>query len=440
VTRFKALWDGLRSSLWFIPTIAVAFAVGLALVLIESDGWIDPGVRTAWPRIFGAGADGARGVLSVIAGSMATIAGVTFSITVTTLALTSSQYTSRVLRNFMRDRSNQLVLGVFVGVFAYCLVVLRTVRGGDEGAFVPSLAVLAAVVLALIGIGHLIYFIHHVASSIQASNVVAAAADETIAAIDRLFPVEIGEPIENSPPPLPSEWSPIRADRTGYIVGMDADELTRSASELDRILRLERGVGEFVSEGDVLASVSGAVIQEEQVDRIRGLVSIGRQRTSYQDAGFGIRQIVDVALKALSPGVNDTTTAIICVDYLGAIMAKMADRTVPSPFRKADGKLRVIARGPTFERLLEEAFDQIRQNSSGNPAVLARIVAALIRVASRTREPDRLAAVRDQVGAIADVARETIPSARDRQPVVDLLDRFRQNEGGQSDDSSSTQR
>ena len=158
----------------------------MALVEAHSTGsaqWL-----ARWPRLFGASAEGARGMLSTIAGSMMTVVGVTFSMTLVSLALASSQYTSRILRNFMRDRVTQVVLGIFTGIFAYCLIVLRTIRGGDEGGFVPSLAVFFAVVLAMGGIGVLIFFIHHIAASIQASSIIASVADETMVAVDRLFP------------------------------------------------------------------------------------------------------------------------------------------------------------------------------------------------------------------------------------------------------------
>jgi hypothetical protein len=174
-----------------------------------------------WPLLFGAGAAGSRGLLTAVASSMITVAGVVFSITIVALSLTSSQYTSRVLRNFMRDRMNQVVLGVFVGIFAYCLVVLRTIRGGDEGAFVPSLAVLGGLALAFVGIAFLIYFIHHISMSIQASSIIAAAAEETIAAVDHLFPKGLGdnadEDADGNPAAALGEqtWFAVAARKTG---------------------------------------------------------------------------------------------------------------------------------------------------------------------------------------------------------------------------------
>lgn len=191
--RLKSLLGELRSSLWFVPTLMVVGAGALAVGLIEVDARLNRELLTNFPRLFGAGAEGSRGMLSSIAGSMITVAGVTFSITIVALSLASSQYTPRILRNFMRDRANQTVLGVFVGIFTYCLIVLRTIRGGDENLFVPSLSVVVGVILAVVGIGFLIFFIHHIAASIQASNIIASVAEETIKTIDKLFPQELGE-------------------------------------------------------------------------------------------------------------------------------------------------------------------------------------------------------------------------------------------------------
>ena len=191
MNKLKRLWSNMRTSFWFVPSLIVAVSIVLAVALIEADSTGSERWLARWPRLFGAGAEGARGMLSTIAGSMMTVVGVTFSMTLVTLALASSQYTSRILRNFMRDRVTQVVLGIFAGIFTYCLIVLRTIRGGDEGGFVPSLAVSFGVVLAIGGIVVLIFFIHHIASSIQASSIIASVADETMAAVDRLFP---GEP------------------------------------------------------------------------------------------------------------------------------------------------------------------------------------------------------------------------------------------------------
>ena len=349
MNQLKRYWSALPSSFWFVPSLIVAGSIALAMVLIEAHSTGSAQWLARWPRLFGSSAAGAREMLSTIAGSMMTVVGVTFSMTLVTLALASSQYTSRILRNFMRDRVTQVVLGIFTGIFAYCLIVLRTIRGGDEGGFVPSLAVFFAVVLAMGGIGVLIFFIHHIAASIQASSIIASVADETMVAVDRLFPQKLGQ----GPPdgdedqallPLREQhWQTVQAQRNGYIQSVDNAALLRLAREHKTIVRMERGIGDFVVHDTLLASLALEVPPgKEVIAAVQAAYSIDRYRTVYQDCAFGIRQIVDMALRALSPGINDTTTAVMCVDYLTAILARLASRNIPSSHRYEEGELRVI--------------------------------------------------------------------------------------------------
>ncbi len=376
MNKLKRLWSNLRGSFWFLPLLIVAGSVAVAVGLIQVDTAGSQQWMSRWPRLFGASAAGARGVLSTIAGSMMTVVGVTFSMVLMTLALASSQYTSRILRNFMRDRVTQVVLGIFAGIFTYCLIVLRTIRGGDTAGFIPSLAVAFGVVLAIFGIAALIFFIHHIASSIQASSIIASVANETLEAIDRLFPQEVAQaPMDDhedlSPPPMAErKWQAIPAPVNGYIQSVDNAELLRLAREHQTIVRMERGIGEFVVQNTTLASLALAVPPErELIAALQAAYSIHRHRAVEQDAAFGIRQIVDMALRALSPGINDTTTAVMCVDYLAAILARLAARPIPSSHRHEEGELRVITIGPTFAGLAAESFDQIRASAKGNVAV-----------------------------------------------------------------------
>ena len=296
MTKLHHWWQEKRSSFWFVPAVMVLDAVVLAIVLIIVDAIVDLHVVERWPLFFGAGAAGARGLLTTVAGSMITVAGVVFSITLVALSLTSSQYTSRVIRNFMRDRVNQVVLGVFVGIFAYCLVVLRTIRGGDEGAFVPSLAVLAGLILAFVGIAFLIYFIHHISMSIQASSIIAGAAQETIEAVDHLFPKELGEDgdeDENGEPAMSlgsHAWFAVPARKTGYIDSVDADTLLAFAMERGTVLRMERGIGEFIVEGTPLVSVvDRGGLEDDTTAKLNAVYVISSQRTVEQDtpSAFG---------------------------------------------------------------------------------------------------------------------------------------------------------
>jgi len=421
MNKLKLLWSNLRSSLWFLPSLIVAASVLLAVALIEthssgSDRWL-----ARWPRLFGAGASGARGMLSTIAGSMMSVVGVTFSMTLVALAMASSQYTSRILRNFMSSRLTQAVLGIFAGIFTYCLIVLRTIRGGDEGAFVPNLAVFFGFVLAVGGVGVLIFFIHHVASSIQASSIIASVADETVRAIERLFPKQLGHALgEADDDPSPRDltgwkWQAVLAGQSGYIQQVDNAALLRLATENKTTVRMERGIGEFVVQNTALVSLGlENPPAPETSSALQAAFSISRHRTLEQDTAFGIRQLVDVALKALSSGVNDTTTAVTCVDYLTMILARLAPQHIPASHRYDDGELRVIAKGPSFQRLLSEAFDQIRESAKGNLGIMLRMLGALQTIASLTASPSRRQALLEQVEGIAELAGRTIESPHDR--------------------------
>jgi len=421
MNQLKFLWSNLRSSLWFLPSLIVATSVLLAVALIDADSHESDLWLAQWPRLFGAGAEGARGMLSTIAGSMMSVVGVTFSMTLVALAMASSQYTSRILRNFMSSRLTQAVLGIFAGIFTYCLIVLRTIRGGDEGAFVPNLAVFFGFVLAVGGVGVLILFIHHVASSIQASSIISSVANETVQAIDRLFPQQRGHgaaEADDDPSPLPLNgrtWQAVLARKSGYIQTVDDAALLRLAREHKTVVRMERGIGEFVVENTALVSLglenppdakTAAALQET--------FSLSSYRTLEQDAAFGIRQLVDVALKALSPGVNDTTTAVTCVDYLTMILVRLAPQHIPGSHRYEQGELRVIAVGPSFQSLLSGAFDQIRESARGNLGIMLRMLGALRTIASMTASPGRRQSIREQVERIAELGRRTIESPHDR--------------------------
>ena len=407
----------MQESFWFVPSLIVAGSIALALALIEADATGSQQWMAHWPRLFGANAAGARVILSTIAGSMMTVVGITFSMTLVTLALASSQYSSRILRTFMRDRVTQVVLGMFT----YCLVVLRTIRGGDEGGFVPSVAVLFGVLLAIGGVGILIFFIHHIASSIQASSILASVADETIGAVDRLFPTSLGHrPADNETDQvvlhLPERtWQTIPAGGNGYIQSVDDAALLRWAREQKTIVRMERGIGEFVFGDALLASVAlENPPEEDMIAALQAAYTISRHRTLQQDAAFGIRQIVDMALRALSPGINDTTTAVMCVDYLTAILARLASRNIPSSHWYEKGELRVLTIGPTFASLVAESFEQIRGSATGNVAILLRMLGALHLIGSLTADPNRRRTLREQVQWITtEVAERTIESPHD---------------------------
>jgi uncharacterized membrane protein len=429
--KFKKTWSALRASFWFMPSLIVAVSIALAVALIEADDYVDDGwAAQKWPRLFGAAADGARGMLSTVAGSMMSVVGVTFSMTLVALALASSQYSSRILRNFMSSRMTQVAFGTFAGIFTYCLIVLRTIRGGDESAFIPSMAVFFGFILAIGGVGVLIVFIHHIASSIQASSIIASIAKETVQTVDTLFPEQLGEEEqqqhEDQVALSARRWHPIAASRSGYLQNVDSAALLRLAKAQSTVVRMERGVGDFVVRNTALVSVAqDRPPDRAAIDDLRAAFNISRHRTVKQDPGFGIRQLVDIALKALSPGVNDTTTAVTCVDYLTTILARLAPRHVPPPQRYQDGALRVIANGPDFESLLAESFDPIRASAKGNLEMMLCLLCALQALAGLTGNPRRRRALLEQTERIGELAGRTIASVHEHKKVEVQLARVR---------------
>ncbi len=414
----RSLWASLVGSLWFVPGVMVLGAILLAAGMVELSALVDEEVLSQWPRVFGASAESSRSMLSAIASSMITVAGVTFSITMVAVTQASSQYTPRILRNFMRDRANQVVLGSFVGIFAYCLVVLRTVRGGDdEATFIPSLAVLLAILLAILGIGVLIFFIHHIATTLQASEIVHRVSGEAVRLVDRLYPDPQGAEVPDAEPAAvlaavaPVDWRPVPARATGYLQFADVDGMLALTREAGLIVRVERTIGEFVVEGLPLAwhaphpaaGLAGTDGRSEDVGRrLAAMHTVRAYRTIAQDPAFGIRQLVDIALKALSPGINDTTTAVTCVDHLSAILVRVADRRIEASRRSEDGVLRIVAPGPTFEGLLDLAYTEIRQSADGNASILIRQVETLALIGGATRSAARRGAVLRHLDLVRD--------------------------------------
>lgn len=401
IARVRRRLGRLRDSFWFLPALMVTGFAIAAVLLVEAEAHVGWEMLRRWPRLFGAGADGSRSMLSAVAGSMATVAGVVFSITMLALSQTSAQFSTRLLRGFMRDRANQTVLGVFVGIFAYCLIVLRTIRGGDENTFVPALAVLGGTLFGVASIGFLIHFIHHISVSLQVSHIIANVTAETLQAVEHLFPAPVGTPAAETVPEERS-WRPVTTTSYGYLQGVDADALLDWAERHNAGVRMDRQVGEFLVPGTILLSLStDEAPTAEQEDALRGLFPLGRYRTIEQDAAYGIQQLVDVALRALSPGINDTTTAVMCIQHLSVILVKLAERRVEGPTRSdRQGRVRVIACGPDFAQLAHLAFRQIQESAEGNTAAIRELERALEVVADRTVDSQRRAVLAELRGRI----------------------------------------
>jgi uncharacterized membrane protein len=421
MSRLRALWWRISGGLWFVPSVMVLTAVVLALVLVEAEGSFG-NLAKKMPRLFGAGAEGAREMLSAIAGSMITVAGVVFSVTLVALSLAASQYSPRVLRTFMSDKPTQVVLGVFVSVFAYCLIVLRTIRGEQEGSFVPSLAVLGGIALAFVAIGFLVFFIHHLATAIQVSTIVSRVTNGTLRTIEAVsqrphsVSVDSVEQVNNAGGI--DAWTPVMSSVSGYIVSVDYEQLVDYASARRRVLRMDRAIGDFVVRGQPIASLSGSEpAQEPDVRELNALYSTDTSRTLEQDPAFGIQQIVDIGLKALSPGINDETTAIMCIDRLTEIFARLAQHEVgPRCYFRGGGPVLLTAT-PDFLELVKLGVNPILACAGGKRRVLLRLVWLVEQTVAFATETRHAAAMKTQLDNIIEIAEATI-AAYERAEVL----------------------
>jgi uncharacterized membrane protein len=330
------------------------------------------------------GADGARGVLSVVAGSVMTVVSIVFSLTITTLAQTSAHFGPRVLRNFTSDRGVQFTLGTFIATFVYCLLVLRTVRSAGESGFVPYLAVNFGVILALASLGVLIFFIHRVSQAIQAENLIAEVGRGFQNALTSLFPEQIGEPEGKEPAPDSSIWKNARtvvAAGNGYVQRVDDAGLLALARQHSLQLMLDKRPGDFVARETLLLAAPEQRMTQEIEYALRDCFILGGYRTPHQDARYSLQQLVEIAVHALSPGINEPFTALTCIDWIGAGLRGVAARDFPRALRHdEDGALRVIARPVTFAELASTSFDQIRLYGVTNPEIakcLLKIIAGL---------------------------------------------------------------
>ncbi|MFO7537989.1 MAG: DUF2254 domain-containing protein [Chloroflexota bacterium] len=423
-------WNRIRSSFWFIPVIMSGGAVLLAYGSVALDATMTNWFENNWDLTLTTGAEGASAVLGTIAGSMITIAGVVFSMTLVALSLTTSQLGPRLLRNFMRDTTTQVVLGTFVATFLYCLLVLRTIRRAEESLFVPQLSVSLGVLLAVVSVGVLIYFIHHVSVSVQANEIVAQVGEELIKGIDRLFldqheletaEASIDPPDDSFFEAFDRNAQPVAATGDGYLQFIDKDTLISLATEEDAVIRLEQLPGHYVVAGRPLVLIwPGDRVSDKLERRVNLAFALGHERLPDQDIEFVVNQLVEIAVRALSAGINDPFTAIVCIDRLRSGLCRLAQREIPSPYLyDQDNKLRVIASPCTFPAIMDAAFNQIRQNSSAIPAITIRLLEAIATIARFTHRSEDRDAILRHADMISRGADECLLEKEDRRVVVE---------------------
>lgn len=387
-----------------------ALAVGLPIAEERNEALRFVGRRLTWAVPDEPAA--VQVVLGTIAGSVMTVVSIVYSVLIVALSLASTQFSPRILAGFMRDRTSQRILGLFIGTFTYCLLVLRSTHSVPE-PFVPTTSVFGALLLALMCLGSLLFFVHHMANAIQANHIVDRIATETEAVIDAALPRDANEPAELPPVPPAKPAHIVRATSSGYVQLVALEQLASLAQSQAVTLFLVRNMGQFVPEGGQLVVADGP-LNEETVAACRKAFDLGPVRTMQDDFEFGIRQIVDIALKAISPAVNDPSTAVTCIDHLSRLLGRIAQRgDTETVLRDSSGKARVVLPAHGFSRALDLAINQIRQYGKTDVAVLLRLTRALTDVADMTDRSSCRAAILKHATMIRTVA---VPfSADDRQ-------------------------
>ncbi len=431
LAHIRNLWNTVQGSLWFLPSILVLVYIGLAFFMVWLDKTAGNDATTTVPLVFNVGPDGAREMLSVIASSMLTVASVAFSFTVVVFSFASAQYSSRTLHNFMDDNVSQGVLGALLGSFVYCLLVLRTIQSGNnsfvETPFVPALSVTVALLLAVIDLGLFILFIHHIAETIQAYHIIHRVGVSTIKALDHLFDSRQSQPTPKvEKEDLATILGPtveVCSHHDGYIQAVDSDTLVKLTGHSDLVVQFRKAVGNYVVNGETLADVGPAErVTDKVVDEIRDSFLLSAHRTLYQDPQYGILQLSDIAMKALSPGINDPNTAIMSLNQMSSVLRHVASRELPSEVHYgAQDKIRAIVHEPTFESMAAQAFDQVRRYGTKDAAIPIKMLSVIEEIAAGDILPEHLDVLRAHVSAIVEDADRELKSSRDRRLLNDKI-------------------
>ncbi|MDZ4091842.1 MAG: DUF2254 domain-containing protein [Arthrobacter sp.] len=438
MTGRGAQWmDAFRTQLWPLPTLAVALAVVSGTVLPALDAAVDGQLpESVTVFLFSGGPEAARSVLQAISGSLITVTSLTFSLTVVTLQLASSQFSPRLLRTFTSDRFVHVTLALFLAAFAFALTVLRSVRDESPGTslFVPEISVTVAFGLAIASVIGLVLFLAHLTREIRVETMMRRVNVETQETIDRVFPAD--RPARGPEPVPSSEAILIHSTSSGFLTSIHQGELMRAAEDFGAVIRIDREPGSSLVEGVPFATAwpiepgtaFTRTVREKLTEHASAAVATGFERTNVQDAGFGFRQLVDVAARALSPGINDPTTAVHVIGHLSVLLGRLAERN-PGPEHLTDenGRVRVVVSLPELKDLLDMAMNQPRQYGAADPAVAGRLIMLLQELTwcdpeghYRREISDHLGRMRDAVGA-ANFSLAERRSLLDQADSIDLM-------------------
>lgn len=417
----------LKATFWFVPVIIIIFSVLLSVGMEYLDGLISFSQDGLSRFFFVKSSDSARSILSTISGAMIGVAGTVFSVTLVTLTLASSQFGPRLIKNFMYVRLNQVVLGSYISTYLYCLLVLNAIKDGDDFTFIPSLSILVAILAAVTNIILLIIFIHQIAISIQADKVISNISDFISEQLETLFPEKMGQEnngdegfdSSNAISGYPKSIS-IKSPKSGYLQYVDNEALIEIITKNNALLELYYRPGGHLVEGmDIGLLHTNEDWDKDELKKIFNQFIIGKTKTSQQDLEYSIFQMVEIASRALSSGVNDPYTAVACIDNLTATMSYLAQAKFPSKYRfDEEENLRIIADTVDFQGVLDAAFNQIRQFSGGNTAVIIRLMEALTTIHGFIKKEKYKKAVIRHAEMVLTIGKQTIKEKNDIQDLT----------------------
>lgn len=364
-----------RSQFWFLPALMVVAAVALAQAVLQIDVVAGQRILAVVPGSFRLGAEGSRGLLSSVGGSTLAVAGTAFSITISVIATASSSYGPRLVRNFMADWRNQLVLGTFVATFVYTLLIQRAVTSGDQDTglegFVPYLGVYLTIGLALVNVAALVYFLHHISESIEVPNLVGGVRTE----FERLAHVRYGSGIPDNAVAGPDiRGLMVRATEAGYVTSVEETALIRLARQHGTVIQVLAGPGAHVIEGEPLARIGADGDLDDGADVARAF-TIATSRTAYQDIHFAAQQVIEIAVRALSPGTNDPYTARNAVAEAASGLVAVAGNPIPPRGRTdEDGELRLVLDVPSGFEVIDWVLTDLRTHATAEPGVIWEII------------------------------------------------------------------
>ena len=395
-------YDTIRTSFWFVPGIIILSTTLLCFVLL----WIDNEHHfdnISWLNYFYNLEGGiARALLTTIAGSVMTVVSITFSITMVALTNASSQFGPRLIRNFMNDPSTQMVLGSFTSIFVYCLILAGATDDFASGDYLPGLTFAGAIVLTTLGILLLIYFIHHVAVNLQADNVIDKVSTELETNIANIFNERKNEEQSHASHStvldnLDTSATLLKSTSSGYVQAVNYPALIQLMSNHESYLNILVTPGDFVVNDMIIMQCSHSDLTTAECDELISYITFGAKRTPLQDAEFAILQLVELALRALSPSINDPYSAIACIDKLTATICNLTRKRFPEGVScDSNDEPRVVFKTATFSGIANSAYDQIRQHSTNNLAVQLRLLEALTHIAAQAKEAEHWKVIEQQ--------------------------------------------